>query len=83
MTLVLDPTVRVGDHVIAALCRVQVSRQGWRHGAVFAARKEPVAILFGLPGKVRTISVAGTPLSREEVDVLCPGAMAEFMVLME
>ena len=82
MTMRLDPAVRVGGHVIAALCRVQVSRQGWCHGAVFVAEKEPVAILFGQSAEIGAISVAGTPLSREEVKVLCPGAMAEFKVLM-
>ena len=81
MTMRLDPVVRAGGLRCAALCRVEVSRHGWRRGAVFAARKEPVAILFAGSGGVRAISVDGAPLTGEEIDALCPGAMAGFAAL--
>lgn len=77
----LDPVVHAGGLRCAALCRVQVSRRGWRHGAAFFVRKEPLAILVAGSGGVRAISLDGTPLTGEEVEALCPGAMAGFAVL--
>lgn len=78
MTVMLDRAVQVGDATVAAICRVRVVPQGWRGGALFLAEKMPVAILIGHAGRVACFAPDATGMSREEIEALCPGALAAF-----
>ena len=83
MSLVLDPPIRHGCVVVAALSRHSISARGSRTRPAFFAAKRPVAVLIrteGRPGIV-AFRVDGTALSPEALEELCPGAAARFSAL--
>jgi hypothetical protein len=74
MTVTLDQIVSVGSLQIAALtdCAVNVIRS---NGVVFfTGRKHPVAILIRQDGALSAFRPDGDPMTREQVDELCPNA---------
>ena len=74
MTVTLDQIISVGAFQIAALtdCAVKVMHND---GVVFfTGRKQPVAILIKQDGALSAFGVDGNPMTREQVDELCPGA---------
>ncbi|MCC0076609.1 MAG: hypothetical protein H6898_08475 [Rhodobacter sp.] len=79
MSVVLDTPRRVGDVVVAALCRQVLTpmRLGGGAGAgiALAGAKVPVAILLAEGGGVRALGLDGAALADAQVEALCPGAL--------
>lgn len=74
MTVVLDQLVRLGKLHIAVLAECRVIA-GHAKGAVFvSAQKRPVAVLIRQDTSVATFAPEGKPMSRREIEKLCPGA---------
>ncbi|WP_373028164.1 hypothetical protein [Sulfitobacter sp.] len=74
MTVVLDQTMTLGPLRISVLaeCRVMT---GHAKGAVFvSAQKRPVAFLIKQDAKLAAFGPEGRPMSRAEIESLCPGA---------
>lgn len=77
MTVALDPPVVIGTTVVAALARTDLLRSG---PSCFGA-KRAVAILIQRDGEMVALAPAGSTLSDEDVEALCPGALARFGAL--
>lgn len=78
MPITLQATMKIGDHTVAALvetsCFVQVEskpRSAW-------LSKRPVAILLNKEEQVSAFDHHGKAMTLNEVERLCPGALANF-----
>ena len=74
MTVVLDQVMTLGPLHIAVLAECRVIA-GHAKGAVFvSAQKRPVAVLIRQDTSVAAFAPEGKPMSRMEIENLCPGA---------
>lgn len=74
MTVELEPGLRVGDRIVAALVRQRVHSHCGRGGLSAWIEKRPVAILIVEGADARASDMNGDPLSLAEVERLRPGA---------
>ena len=74
MDLILDPLVFAGGAAFAALSRTDVMR----HGAGCVGTKGAVALLIRQGADIRAFSPKGREMTMDEVEALCPGALARF-----
>ncbi len=78
MTVSLDPPRRAGGVTVAALCRCEVRARPATRGAVCSGRKRPVALLVLQGARILAIGLDGRPVDPDEIEALCPGALAQF-----
>ena len=79
MTISLDDPVRLpGGLLVAAVSRTRVDGHAWRQGLAVSAEKTLVAVLIGASDKVRALDMRNRPMSEDEVDALCAGALSRF-----
>jgi hypothetical protein len=74
MTVVLDKVVHVGPYQITALSEYTVKATHCRSTALVAGQKRPVAILIKQGMELAAFDPDGTPITREQVEMLCTGA---------
>ena len=74
MTLTLERPVFAGSTAIAAIARIEMLH----HRAGCVGSKRAVALLIRLEEGVQAFTPHGRQMSAEEVESLCPGALARF-----
>jgi hypothetical protein len=74
MTVVLDKVVHIGPCQITALSECTVKATHFRATALVTGQKRPVAILIKQGMELTAFEPNGTPITREQVETLCPGA---------
>ena len=78
MTYVLDSPVIVGKTTVAALTRSSISKS-WSDGHVsMKVEKLPEILLFKREEQLTAIKPSGEPVTLQEVERLCPGAISRF-----
>jgi len=74
MTVVLDKVVHIGRYQVTALSECTVQATHFRATALVTGQKRPVAILIKQGMELTAFEPNGTPITREQVETLCPGA---------
>jgi len=74
MTVLPDKVVQLGPCQITALseCTIKITR--FRATALVTGQKRPVAILIKQDMELAAFEPDGTPITRGQVEKLCPGA---------
>lgn len=79
MSVVLETPLRARGHWVATLSRVWVAGHGESGGLALAGGKQPLAVMIREPqGRVRAVDFDNRPLTRDQVEALCPGAWDAF-----
>lgn len=74
MTVSLDPMITVGPLQVTMLSDSTVTARH-RNGMVFVSgQKRPVAVLIKQSAALAAFGPEGNPMTRENVELLCPGA---------
>ncbi|AXI49153.1 hypothetical protein C1J03_23890 (plasmid) [Sulfitobacter sp. SK012] len=81
MTVVLDKVVQIGPRQITALSECTVIATNCRATALVAGQKRPVAILIKQGMELTAFEPDGTPITRKQVETLCPGAWRKALEL--
>lgn len=74
MTVALDKVVHIGPCQITALSESTVKATHCKETFLVAGQKRPVAILIKQGMELTAFEPDGTPITRKQVEKLCPGA---------
>lgn len=79
MTVSLDRVITVGPLQIAVLSDRTITANHSK-GAVFVSgQKRPVAVMIKQGAVLDVFGPEGSPMTREQVEVLCPGAWRKLL----
>jgi len=73
MTLSLDQMLRIGPFGIVALANTTVTVNYTQKAATVFGHKSPVAILLRHGATLQAFSPDGAPMSKDDIEKLCPG----------
>lgn len=82
MAVALGSPVGIDGIQVAALARNSISAHGFARHIAFAGTRRAVALLIGRGDQVVACTPEGETLTPTEVEALCPGAMAKFIMFM-
>ena len=78
-TIKLDRHIGIGSRSVAAIVELALSCRGGRSGVYLYGAKRPLAILIHDGDEMLALDPYGEPLSPDEVESLCPGALEAFL----
>lgn len=74
MTLSFDPPQQIGPIRVVALTRIRVAANHTKKALTVFGYKSPVAILIRQGAILEAFGPEGAPMSRDDIERLCPGA---------